>query len=156
MKVELQYFFTKIYSSFYSFVRRSNVCSGRETDGDKRRQRQTAILSHNFHFSRQYHAMLSSRPHIALLLLLGRRVLNWRPLWATSLTVTSSWDSNTHTVSNWFEHSHIYHFIMPTISDQPRDCFRLFTQVHPVQRDLLLTALSRVNKQQRELPLPLA
>ena len=39
----------------------------------------------------------------------------------------------------------IYHFTMPSISIQPHDCFHLFTQVHLVQRNLWLTAWSRVN-----------
>ena len=42
----------------------------------------------------------------------------------------------------------IYHFIMTMISDQLCDCFHLFTQVHPIQRNLWLTARSRVNMQQ--------
>ena len=35
------------------------------------RWRQTATLTYNFFFSRSYHAVLASRPHLAILLLLG-------------------------------------------------------------------------------------
>ena len=51
---------------------------------DKGRRRQTAILTHNFS-SYAHHALLSSIPHLAFLLLLGWEVFNRRfaigPLW---------------------------------------------------------------------------
>ena len=49
-----------------------------ETNRDGRRRRLTAILRHYFFFSLLYNAVLSSRPHLALLLL-SRRLLNRRP-----------------------------------------------------------------------------
>ena len=48
-----------------------------ETDGGGRRQ--TAMLTHNFFFPQPYHAVLSSRSHLVLLLLLGRWLLNRKP-----------------------------------------------------------------------------
>ena len=48
----------------------------KKIDGDKRWRRktnQTTILTHNLFFSRQWHAVISSRRHLALLLLLKRR-----------------------------------------------------------------------------------
>ena len=89
-KEELQNFFIKIYTSFYSFKRgQISVVYWRETDGG--RQWQTALLTHNF-FSWPQHAVLSSRPHLAFLLLLGRG-LNWRlygPLPRQTLSVSAS------------------------------------------------------------------
>ena len=71
--------------------------------------------------------------------------------------MTASWVwLKTHTNSNWHGSSRwCLHksFITPTISDQPRDCFRLFTQAPPVQRNLWLTSLSRVSRQHSSRPL---
>ena len=66
--------------------------------GDKDRH----ILTHNF-FSWPYHAVLSSRPHLELLLLLCHGVLNQGPTVGRCssgvLSVTTSWDSKTATDS---------------------------------------------------------
>ena len=67
------FLFTKVYTSlFLSKGVKAFVISDRqtETNGDGGRQRQTVILIHNF-FSWLYHALLSSRPYLELLLLLG-------------------------------------------------------------------------------------
>ena len=56
----------------------------------------------------------------------------------------------TYTASNWPRPSHyffIYHFKTPMISNKPHDCFCFFTKALPVQRNLWLTAQSRVNMQ---------
>ena len=76
-------------------------------------------------------------------------------LWATALVRHSQWlqawsDSRlTLTPTSLDPHMGIciYHFITPMISDQPCDCFYLFTLVRPVQRNLWLTARSSVNMQ---------
>ena len=57
------------------------------------------------------------------------------------LTLTPS-DSEPHTGID------ICHFITSMISYEPCGCFCLFTQVRPVQRNLSLTAHSRINMQQ--------
>ena len=93
---------------------------GRQTD--VRRRRQTAIVTHNFFFS-LYHAEFSSKPHLALLLL-GQEVLNRRSRdWLKTDTLSASHGGIC-----------IYHFITLIISVQPRDCYRLFLLVRPVQR----------------------
>ena len=102
-----------------------------ETDGG--RQRQTAILTHKFFWP--YHAVLFSRSYLALHLLLSRGYSigsRCRPLTQRGALSHCKLDL-------------IYQFITPTISDQPRDCFRLFTQMRPVQRNLWFTARSRAN-----------
>ena len=80
--------------------------------------------------------MLSSRPPLALLLLLSRMILKRRPAvgrypkGALSVTTRSllaasrDWHK-THTARPHVGIC-IYHFITPTISVQPRDCFRFF------------------------------
>ena len=109
MREEPQHLVIKIYASFYSFVRGQISVVG-ETDWG--RQRRIAILTRNF-FSWPYHAVLSSRHHLVLLL------LNWRPcglpppagcsLWLQAgsdsrLTLTST-DSNC--LWNLIQHLHI-------------------------------------------------
>ena len=103
-----------------------SFCGLRQTDGqmDGERQRQTAILTHNYFFSWPYHTVLSSRPHLALLLLLGRGLLNWSPavdrwlsgvashllahLWLTVSLLAASWDwRKTETPHISHEHLHI-------------------------------------------------
>ena len=67
--------------SFYSFVRGWSFCvvwDGQTGGGS----RQIAILSHNFFFWPQ-HAVLSSRPHLALLLQLGQGCSTGGLVWAT-------------------------------------------------------------------------
>ena len=131
----------------------------RETDGNGRRRRQSAILIHNSFFSWPYPAVLSSRLNLALLLL-DRGALNVWPAVDRSVGRSPSRaPSHSQAISVtdriFFGRklrltiSHvgicIYHFTTPTHFCSPRDC--LFAQVHPVQRNLLLTARSRVNMQ---------
>ena len=168
MKEEPQHFFMKVYRLFYSFAggqisgerererERESVCvcvcvCERQTD------RQTAILTYNF-FSWPYHAVLFSRPHLALLLLLGQGMgITQTPLWTAAPGNRSPWlqdgsDSRltlTPTDSNPHAGICIYHFITPAISDQPLDCFGLFTLVRPVKRNLWLTTRSRVIMQRK-------
>ena len=83
-------------------------------------------MTHNY-FSWQYHAVLSSKPHLTLLLLLSRGHSAGGhcgpPLSAASLV-----ELKILTDFNWLN-SHvdicIYHFITPTTSDQSCDCVRL-------------------------------
>ena len=116
---------------------------------DRRRQGQTSLLTHNF-FSIPYHAVLFSRSHLTLLLLLGQGYSAGGPLWAIAssgeLSVTVSWHWLTLSPNdpNWQAGIGMNYFITPTISNRSRDCFRLFTQVH-----LWLTARSRVNIQHK-------
>ena len=112
------------------------------TDG--RRQREIAILTHNF-FPWPWHAVLFTRPDLALLL--HARGCSTRELvWATgpsgALSVTASW--------LWFgplwlqltsRHLHILFYNAYNFCD----CFFLFTQVR-----LWLTARSRVSMQPNE------
>ena len=60
------------------------------------------------------------------------------------LSVTASWHwltlPPTDQLTGPYRGICIYHFITPTTSNKPRDCFRLFTQVRPVQRHLWLIA----------------
>ena len=112
---------------------------------DGLRQGQTAILTHNF-FSWPYHAVLSLRPHLVLLLLLGRRY----PTGGQGPQRGALNDCKlalTFTDSDWQAGICIYYYITSTTSDRSRDCLRLFTQVCPVQRNLWLMARSRVNMQ---------
>ena len=61
--------------SFYSFERGQISIVW-----DRQRQRQTAILTHNFFsFSWPHHAVLSSRSHVTFLLLLRQRLPNQWP-----------------------------------------------------------------------------
>ena len=107
----------------------------RQTD-----RKQTTILTHNF-FSWPYHNVLSSRPLLATLLLLGQKYsTRGHSKWLKG----GSW-LKTHTDSVGIC---IYHFIMPTTSNKPHHCFCLFTQVHPVQKNLWSMARSKVNIQQ--------
>ena len=104
---------------------------------DRQRQRQTVILTHNNFFSRSYHAVSSSRAHLALLL------LSWgtQPEAAVGCCPSGRCKLGlTHTDSNRPRLSHnicMHHFTMLKTSDQPWDCFFLFTQMHLVQRNLI-------------------
>ena len=85
------------------------------------RQRQTAILTHNFFFD----ALVGAAPARCLALMLTESLL------------VVSWDCLTPdwlTDSNFHMSICIYHFITLTISFQPRDCCCVFSQLHPVQR----------------------
>ena len=65
---------TLLYKNIYVllfFRKESNLWNVWETQTKTGRQRQTAILTHNI-FSWLYHAVLSSRPHLLLLQLLGQ------------------------------------------------------------------------------------
>ena len=118
------HFFIKIYLSHFILERGRNFA--RKIDGD-RRQRQIAILTHNF-FSWPYHAVLRSRPHLAILQLLGRRYSTWGLLLPQRRSQCASWVwLRTYTDSDLHTGISIHHFIAPMISDRPRDCFRLFT-----------------------------
>ena len=63
----------KIYKmkSYGHYIRKASVVCERQTE--RRRQRQTAILTHNFSFSWPYHSELFSRPHLALLIILSQK-----------------------------------------------------------------------------------
>ena len=80
-----------------------------ETNGDGGRRRQTTILTHNFFFSWPYHAVLSSRPHFTLLLLLGRGgALNQRP---TMGRFVQHLPPCIFIPSGYITHTHIYIYI---------------------------------------------
>ena len=70
----------------------------------------TTILTKNVFFSWPYHTVLSSRPQLALLLLLGGAAVGCYPSEALSMTASWVW-LKTHTDSNWLqlscEHLHI-------------------------------------------------
>ena len=122
---------------------------------DRGRQRQTALLTHNF-FSWPYHAVLPSRPHLTLLLLLGwGRVYSAWGLLLTAAPVGTLNDCKMGLTQLTLTLTDLgictYHFIIPTISDQPCDCFCLFTQVCPFYRNLWLTAQLKVNVQQMKI-----
>ena len=72
-------FLTKIYASLVISEGVGQIFGrcARDRDECEGRRRQTAILTHNFFFW-PYHSVLSSRPHLALLLF-GRRTLTQRP-----------------------------------------------------------------------------
>ena len=83
-----------------------------QTHGE--RQRQTAIWTHNF-FSWPYHAVLFSRSHLVLLLLLDRGystgTLHVACCTSGALSVIASWHwHKTHTDSNclWPSHWHLH------------------------------------------------
>ena len=149
MKMTLTFLYKNITHPLYSRKGLKLLWCARQTDG-RWRQKQTAILTHNF--SWPYHAVLYSIPPLNTFSASPPEVLNRRSLALQMLLVNVStvW----LTLTGWTGHSRgicIYHFIKPMISDQLRDGFRLFTQVHPVQRNIWLTARSRVNIQQEYL-----
>ena len=69
---------TLITFTLYSRKRLRPLWRKKQMDGGRRRQ---TLLTYTF-FSWPYHAVLSSGPHLAFFLLLGRGLLNRRPLWA--------------------------------------------------------------------------
>ena len=102
MKEEPQHL-KNTYVLFYSFERGQISVGVLETDG-RRETRRIAILTHNF-FSSPYHAMLSSRFHLALLLFYGQWRENqsearcgplcWpQPHCALSVTALSHWTAS--------------------------------------------------------------
>ena len=128
MKDEEQHFFIKIYLSL--FLESKLLWYVRQTETE--RPRQIAILTHNF-FSWTHHSVLSSRPHLALLPLLGwgtqpEASVDCRPQQST-LSDCKLALTQTLTDSNWQVCICIYSFIMPTTSHESGDCFCLFTQV---------------------------
>ena len=75
------------------------------------RQRQTAILTHNFFYSWPYHAVLSWRPYLALLLF-SRVYSNRSPLWATAPTERPHWlPAETPRLPQTHVGIYIYHFV---------------------------------------------
>ena len=119
----------------------------RQIDRQTGKQRQIAILTHNF-FSWSYHAVLSSRPHFICSSAGGYSTGG--PLWAAS-SVERSPGLQIVTGYKWLGPSRGYlHISFHNAHDfrWKRDCFCLFTQVRPVQRNLWLTSRSRVNMQQ--------
>ena len=131
----------------------------RETNRDGGRQMQPIILTHNYFFW-PYHAVLSSRSHLALLLLLCRGILNWRPTVGLcpsgvsshlpallSLTV-SSWDwLKTETVCISDGHLPISFHNTHTFLFNHVTAFTFFTSTSCAE-NLWFTAQSRVNMQQ--------
>ena len=80
----------------------------------RRRWMETATLINNF-FSWPYHAVLSSRPHSALHLLLGRGVLKWWPavcrwcsLRQTKSLLVASWYPKAETATPRISRSHLH------------------------------------------------
>ena len=143
----------KIYTSFLFLWKGSNVCSVRETGRDKETKTDCYIDPQ-------------------LLLTIWCCVIFKGPLSTSSVYWPGEYSTGGHCElppqavrTRWLQAGtdsrltliptdpdppvgiHIHHFIMPTSSDQPRDCFHLFIQVLPVQRNLWLTARSRVNMQ---------
>ena len=53
-----------INKTLFIFSWSQNFCGVKERQTDRGRQRQTAILTHNFFFSWPYYAVLSSRPYV--------------------------------------------------------------------------------------------
>ena len=106
--------------SLFIFLRviASVVCK-RQTD--ERRQSQITILTHNFFSSWPYHSYLQDLA-LYIYFLAGVRHSPWLQ------AGTGSRLTPTPTESDPYAGICIYHFITPTISDQPRDCFRLITQ----------------------------
>ena len=146
----------KKYNTLYSFLE-SKILKVCERKMDRRMRMEIAILTHKL-FSWPYHAVLSSRPHSTLLLLLVREVLNWGPavgrcpsgapchslLSATDQIFSgpkvrlTDWDP--HSDSQYITWASTYIIaVHPHISVKARDCLRLFTQVRPVQRILVKT-----------------
>ena len=83
----------------FSFFRKeSNLCCVRERQTDGGRQRQTAILTHNFFF---FSSVLSSRSHLVFLLLLSRGYSSGGHCEPLPQRVALS-NCKTHTDSNWF------------------------------------------------------
>ena len=131
-----------------------------EGQADVRSRRQTAIFTHNF-FSWPYYAMLSSRAHLALLLL-GRAVVKRKsamgprpnqgaqPLASAVIDCISSdckWDwLKTHSVSH--VGIFIYHFIIPPHFRSTTWLLPLIFTGASCEENLWLTVRSRVNMQQ--------
>ena len=132
---------TSLYILYISLIILFGVKASVVWEGhtDRDRQRQTAILIHNF-FSWPYHVVLSlstsyaSRPWI-----LNRRT--FRPL-PQAGALGDCKLALTHTASNWQAGVCIYYFITSITSDISCDCFYLFKEVN-----LWLTARSRVKGQ---------
>ena len=83
-------------------------------EGDKRRQRQTVILTQGSFFFWSYHAVLSLMFHLALLLIISRGYsIGGRcgPLTQQSHLRTTSWHSQTHTDCRWLGSSHEHQHI---------------------------------------------
>ena len=94
------------------------------------KQSLTAILTLNFFFSWLYHTVLSSRLHLALLLLLSQGLLNCCGLLGVLLNSKLALIQDSHwppTDSDPHVGFCIYHFIMLMISNQPHSYFSLFT-----------------------------
>ena len=117
----------------------------RKTDGD-RETIETNLLTHNFFFSRPYHAMLSSRTYVVAFHEIysigpcqGAGCPPPPPTAAMDLylptRVRCAWHwLETHTDSDNHVGTCVYNFITPTISDQPCDYFNFFfffSLVHP-------------------------
>ena len=120
----------QLYSLLYferSWI--SVVCEKQtDTNGDREGRRQTAILTHNF-FSWLYYVVLSSSPHLKLLLLGWGSTQQWGLLWAVlwdaalarrpAICWCSPWVSGSLLAARRrLTLSHqgicIYHFITPT------------------------------------------
>ena len=130
MRKDLQHLVIEIYRSFYSFERGqiSVVC-----ERDRRIQRDRLLL-----LTIPYYYLQDPTKHFFSLSARGTQpeaVVGRCPSEVLSVTASRYW-FKTHTVSNPHTGTCIYHFITPMISDQPHHCFRLFTQVHSVQRNL--------------------
>ena len=107
-KLRLRNLDNKYIYVFLFFREGSNLFSERERQTETGRQRQTAILTHNF-FSWPYKAVLSSRPHSAFLLPLDREFFYGDAVVRCPsgvLSVTTSWVwLKTHTDSKWLRPS---------------------------------------------------
>ena len=143
---------TRLYKNIYVFLffrKESNLWSvcmrERERQTDRRRQGdKDRLLYWPITSFLDRTTLLPSNSHLTLLLL-GRGRSPWLQAGSDSRLILTPTDSDCHA------DIYIYHFIKPTISARPRDCFRLFTLVHPVQRNLRLTSLTRVNMQHNGL-----
>ena len=132
-------------------VKTSEVCEG-QRHGGKDRLLYWPITSYPLDYTTLcYLQCLTSSSNESTQPVLVRRLL--APLRLrfsiSRLDSAASWHwLKTHIVSDPQTGICIYHFITPSISDQPHDCFRLFTLVRLVQRNLWLMTRSRVNMQQ--------
>ena len=123
------------------------------------KQRQTEMeetktdchIDQNFFFSWPYHSVLSSK-HQLTLLLLNRGHSIGGPQWATLWYAAQADRTYSGHILRWTQDllyltlaSSYITSQRPFISVQKRNCFRLFTQLRLVQRNLWLKARSRVN-----------
>ena len=100
---------------FYFSQKGQSFCVFREIN----RWRETAILTHNLFLA----ALRGAQP-------LTGALCDWPNLFWPKAETNSRLTESHVAIS-------IYHFTAPTISTQLRDCFCLFTQVCPVQRNLI-------------------